>query len=77
MQLLQVLAGGCHRILLELPSECMHAPPNHEPFMTAILRHILEDPATLQAAMEAEIRNTLSASSQRRLGPLAAGTGDF
>lgn len=33
--------------------------------MTALMRHILEDPATLQAAMEAEIRSTLA--SQRNL----------
>ena len=28
--------------------------------MCAIMRHLLEDPATLQAAMEAEIRSTLA-----------------
>lgn len=33
--------------------------------MSAIFRHILEDPVTLQAAMEAEIRNTLSARGQQ------------
>lgn len=56
---LQVLAGGGPRLILDLPGACFL--PEHEPYVSAIFRHILEDPVTLQAAMEAEIRNTLTA----------------
>lgn len=51
------------RLILELPGACFL--PEHEPYVSAIFRHILEDPVTLQAAMEAEIRNTLSARGQQ------------
>lgn len=50
-----------HRLALDLPVSALG--PELEPYMTALMRHILEDPATLQAAMEAEIRSTLA--SQR------------
>ena len=56
---LQVLAGGGPKLILDLPGACFL--PEHEPYVSAIFRHILEDPVTLQAAMEAEIRNTLAA----------------
>lgn len=56
---IQVLAGGGPRLILDLPGACFL--PEHEPYVSAIFRHILEDPVTLQAAMEAEIRNTLAA----------------
>ncbi len=55
---MQVLAGKGPRLILELPLACFS--PDLEPYISAIMRHILEDPATLQAAMEAEIRSTLS-----------------
>ena len=55
---LQVLAARGPRLILEMPGACFL--PEHEPYVSAIFRHILEDPVTLQAAMEAEIRNTLS-----------------
>ncbi|DBB00800.1 TPA: hypothetical protein ACH3X1_000730 [Trebouxia sp. C0004] len=56
---LKVLAARGPRLILEMPGACFL--PEHEPYVSAIFRHILEDPVTLQAAMEAEIRNTLSA----------------
>jgi len=54
----QVLAGKGPKLVLDLPAACFQ--PELEPSISAIMRHILEDPATLQAAMEAEIRATLS-----------------
>ena len=56
--MLQVLAGKGPKLVLDLPAACFR--PELEPSISAIMRHILEDPATLQAAMEAEIRATLS-----------------
>ncbi|KAK9866343.1 hypothetical protein WJX84_006185 [Apatococcus fuscideae] len=58
---LKVLREKGHRLALDLPVSALG--PELEPYMTALMRHILEDPATLQAAMEAEIRSTLA--SQR------------
>lgn len=58
---MQVLREKGHRLALDLPVSALG--PELEPYMTALMRHILEDPATLQAAMEAEIRSTLA--SQR------------
>lgn len=55
---MQVLAGKGPKLVLDLPAACFQ--PELEPSISAIMRHILEDPATLQAAMEAEIRATLS-----------------
>jgi len=62
VHVLQVLAARGPRLILEMPGACFL--PEHEPYVSAIFRHILEDPVTLQAAMEAEIRNTLSARGQ-------------
>ena len=59
---MQVLAARAPKLILELPGACFL--PEHEPYVSAIFRHILEDPVTLQAAMEAEIRNTLAARGQ-------------
>ena len=53
----QVLAGKGPKLVLDLPPACFRA--ELEPAISALMRHILEDPATLQAAMEAEIRATL------------------
>ena len=44
---LTALAARAHVLLLSLPAELYR--PELEPFMAAILRHMLEDPATLQA----------------------------
>ena len=53
-----MLAGRGPKLILEVPLACF--TPDLEPYISAIMRHILEDPVTLQAAMEAEIRSTLS-----------------
>ena len=55
--------------MLDLPAACFQ--PELEPFISAIMRHILEDPATLQAAMEAEIRATLN---KQNPNPMQRGT---
>lgn len=47
-----------HKLLLTLPARA--TCPELTAHMCAIMRHLLEDPATLQAAMEAEIRSTLA-----------------
>lgn len=54
---MQVLSGKGPKLVLDLPTACFRA--ELEPAISALMRHILEDPATLQAAMEAEIRATL------------------
>ena len=58
----QVLAAKGPKMILELPGACFL--PEHEPHVSTIFRHILEDPVTLQAAMEAQIRNILSAGAR-------------
>ena len=55
--------------MLDLPAACFQ--PELEPSISAIMRHILEDPATLQAAMEAEIRATLN---KQNPNPMQRGT---
>lgn len=57
--------------MLDLPASCFQ--PEHEPYISAILRHILEDPATLQSAMEAEIRNTLTKGRPGKNNPFSRG----
>ena len=64
---MQVLAGKGPQLMLELPSAALQ--PQLEPYMSAVMRHILEDPSTLQSAMEAEIKNTFAAGHRGR--PLA------
>lgn len=58
---LQVLARGGPAMLLNLPAACL-APvaSRQEPNIGIILRHILEDPVTLEGWMESEIRNFLT-----------------
>ena len=52
------LNRGCHRMLLSLPAACcMPSFVLIEPHVCAVLRHMMEDPATLEAWMESEIRN--------------------
>ncbi|KAH9607668.1 hypothetical protein KSS87_011637, partial [Heliosperma pusillum] len=49
--------GGLHA-LFNLPRGCFF--PGYDTVASAIVRHLLEDPQTLQTAMEHEIRQTLS-----------------
>jgi hypothetical protein len=57
----QVLAAGGHRLLLSLPSACLSpAISRHEGHIGATLRHLLEDPATLEGWMESEIKNIMT-----------------
>ena len=60
----QALSGKVHHLILSLPAAALK--PEHAAHMCAIMRHLLEDPATLRAAMEAEIRSTLTARSPTR-----------
>ncbi len=64
--ILQVLAGKGPKLILDMPLACF--TPDLEPYISAIMRHILEDPITLQAAMEAEIRSTLSKGRHKPSG---------
>eukprot|EP00884_Botryococcus_braunii_P008520 jgi/Botrbrau1/1766/Bobra.0217s0021.1 len=61
---LKVLAGKGPRMILELPPACYG--PEMEPLVSSVMRHMLEDPPTLQAAMEAEIRSTLNSNANRQ-----------
>ncbi|XP_026661935.2 E3 ubiquitin-protein ligase UPL2-like isoform X2 [Phoenix dactylifera] len=54
-------AGGLHA-LLNLPTSSLFSGFNN--VASAIVRHILEDPHTLQLAMESEIRHTLHSSAR-------------
>ena len=58
----QVLAGKGLKLILDLPSACFMS--NLEPHMSAIFRHILEDPGTLQTFMEAEISTTMTSRAR-------------
>ncbi|CAN6450843.1 unnamed protein product [Victoria cruziana] len=49
--------------LLSLPTDCLF--PGFDSIAATIIRHILEDPQTLQQAMEFEIRHTLIGSLNR------------
>lgn len=55
---MHALSAGVLKRMLGLPAECLS--PNftrHEPAMLSIVRHMLEDPATLETWMEAEIKD--------------------
>ena len=54
-------------LLLTLPASCVL--PHHESYISSILKHILEDDATLQSLMESEIKNVFS-TQRRPLGQL-------
>lgn len=71
MHAVQVLSRHGPSLLLDLPAACFS--PVLETHMSAIVRHMLEDPATLQAAMEAEILSTIATSGRARQ-PGAPGT---
>ncbi|KAL1366395.1 hypothetical protein HN51_014224 [Arachis hypogaea] len=55
---LQFLENGGLAALFNLPKNCFF--PGYDAVVSAIVRHLLEDPQTLQTAMELEIRQTLS-----------------
>ncbi|KAL8462223.1 hypothetical protein ACS0TY_033325 [Phlomoides rotata] len=56
----QFLENGGMVSLFGLPKCCFF--PGYDTLASAIVRHLLEDPQTLQTAMELEIRQTLSGS---------------
>ncbi|KAF5728469.1 E3 ubiquitin-protein ligase UPL1 isoform X1 [Tripterygium wilfordii] len=67
---LQFLENGGLAALFSLPRSCFF--PGYDSVASAIIRHLLEDPQTLQTAMELEIRQTLSANRHAgRLSPRA------
>lgn len=55
---LQFLENGGLAALFGLPRSCFF--PGYDTLASAIVRHLIEDPQTLQTAMEYEIRQTLS-----------------
>lgn len=55
---LQFLENGGLAALFGLPRSCFF--PGYDALASAIIRHLIEDPQTLQTAMELEIRQTLS-----------------
>ncbi|KAJ4829060.1 E3 ubiquitin- protein ligase upl1 [Turnera subulata] len=55
---LQFLESGGLATLFSLPRSCFF--PGYDTVASVIIRHLLEDPQTLQTAMELEIRQTLS-----------------
>lgn len=57
---MQFLENGGMSALFSLPRSCFF--PGYDTVASAIIRHLLEDPQTLQTAMELEIRQTLSGS---------------
>eukprot|EP00898_Chlorokybus_atmophyticus_P008084 jgi/Chlat1/8277/Chrsp78S07706 len=60
---LQFLAEDMLQVLLCLAPSSLF--PGYERTVAAVVRHMLEDPSTLQQAMEAEIKHTLAASLAR------------
>ncbi|KAJ3671897.1 hypothetical protein LUZ60_007976 [Juncus effusus] len=59
-------SGGFHA-LLNLPTRCLF--PGFNSIAAMIIRHILEDPNTLQQAMELEIRHCLITAASRNGNP--------
>ena len=57
---LEFLENGGMAALFSLPRSCFF--PGYDTVASAIIRHLLEDPQTLQTAMELEIRQALSGS---------------
>eukprot|EP00850_Spirogloea_muscicola_P009963 SM000057S18393 [mRNA] locus=s57:350840:368215:- [translate_table: standard] len=60
------LESGGLTALLALPTFSLF--PGFETVASAVVRHLLEDPLTLQVAMEAEIRHTLTSTLARQNG---------
>lgn len=57
-QRMQVLSAEGPQLLLGLPTCCLLPNPSRaEPHINTILRHILEDPITLESWMESEVRS--------------------
>lgn len=71
----QVLAGKGPRLILDLPLLCYSA--EMDPLIMAVMRHMLEDPNTLQAAMEAEIKNTLNSAANRNRQTTLSGSTSY
>ncbi|GAB2258516.1 hypothetical protein Droror1_Dr00014676 [Drosera rotundifolia] len=67
---LYFLESGGMTALFGLPRSCLF--PGYDVLASTIVRHLLEDPPTLQAAMESEIRQTLS--SNRHAGRITTQT---
>ncbi|KAH0920548.1 hypothetical protein HID58_020566 [Brassica napus] len=55
---IQFLENGALSSLFNLPKKCFF--PGYDTVASVIVRHLVEDPQTLQIAMESEIRQTLS-----------------
>uniref|UniRef100_A0A7N0U1T4 HECT-type E3 ubiquitin transferase n=2 Tax=Kalanchoe fedtschenkoi TaxID=63787 RepID=A0A7N0U1T4_KALFE len=55
---LKFLEGGGMAALFSLPTSCFF--PGYDNVASVIIRHLLEDPQTLQTAMESEIRQSLN-----------------
>nr|DAD23683.1 TPA_asm: hypothetical protein HUJ06_025146 [Nelumbo nucifera] len=69
---MQFLESGGLTALFSLPRSCFF--PGYDSVASAIIRHLLEDPQTLQTAMELEIRQTLSGILSRHAGRLSPRT---
>lgn len=65
---MQFLENGGLTTLFTLPRNCFF--PGYDTVVSAIVRHLLEDPQTLQTAMELEIRQTLSGNHHSGRVPL-------
>ncbi|XP_058115253.1 E3 ubiquitin-protein ligase UPL1 isoform X2 [Magnolia sinica] len=63
---MQFLENGGLAALFSLPRSCFFL--GFDSVASAIIRHLLEDPQTLQTAMELEIRQTLSGTLSRQAG---------
>ncbi|ESQ29880.1 hypothetical protein EUTSA_v10011172mg [Eutrema salsugineum] len=61
---IQFLENGGLSSLFNLPKKCFF--PGYDTVASVIVRHLIEDPQTLQIAMESEIRQTLS--GKRHIG---------
>lgn len=56
-----LLAAGGHRLLLTMPAACLSPTiSRQEGAIGSILRHLLEDPSTLEGWMESEIKNSMA-----------------
>jgi hypothetical protein len=61
----QLLAAGGHRLLLSLPAACLNPTiSRQEGVIGSLLRHLLEDPSTLEGWMESEIKNSMALKGQ-------------
>ncbi|XP_038984362.1 E3 ubiquitin-protein ligase UPL1-like [Phoenix dactylifera] len=65
----QFLETGGLAALFSLPRTCIF--PGFDSLASVIVRHLIEDPQTLQTAMELEIRQTLTGTLSRHAGRLS------